>query len=100
MDFLRNISQRIGSMGDDAEKAAREKYGAAYDEASPMQKAAMRSQAGGAFDFKPGSPGSEQDLESFVRLRPIEPSAANPMQAYSNLFNMYGGRKTRGLLFD
>jgi hypothetical protein len=100
MDFFKKLGERVGSMGDDAEKAARERYGAAYDEASPMEKAAMRSQAGGAFSFKSGSPGSEQDLESFVNVRPITPSMANPMQAYSSLYNMYGGRKMRGLLFD
>lgn len=99
MDFLKKIGQRMGS-GANSEELARKVYGEAFDKANPLAKAAMRGKAGGAFDFEPGSPGAEQDLESFVRLRPGEASIANPMQAYSNLFNMYGGRKMRGLLFD
>jgi len=100
MDFFKNLTDKIGSMSDDAVMAARQAYGESYDKASPMKQAAMRAAASDAFKVKPGSPGGEQDLNSFLSIRPGAPSIANPMQAYSSLYNMYGGRKTRGLLFD
>jgi hypothetical protein len=96
MDFLKKIGQKIGKEDEIARKA----YGEAFDKANPLERAAMRGNVGSIFSFEPGSPGSEQDLDSFVRIKPGQPSLANPMQAYSSLYNMYGGRKMRGLLFD
>jgi hypothetical protein len=100
MDFFKNLTEKLGTMGDDSVLAARKTYGDAYDKASPMKQAAMRAAMSGAFKSDPGSPGSEQNLDSFLTVKPGTPSMANPMQAYSSLYNMYGGRKTRGLLFD
>jgi hypothetical protein len=103
MDFFKNLTDKIGAMGDDSVMAARQAYGDAYDKASPMKQAAMRAAASGAFKGGSGSSGAagtEQDLGSFLSIKPGTPSMANPMQAYSSLYNMYGGRKTRGLLFD
>lgn len=99
MDFLKTLSGKIGSMGDDSVLAARKAYGDAYDKASPMKQAAMRAASSGAFQSD-GNAGTEEDLKSFLSIKPGTPSMANPMQAYSSLYNMYGGRKTRGLLFD
>ena len=100
MDFLKKIGQKIGSVGAKEDELARKTYGEAFDKANPLERAAMRGNVGSIFSFEPGSPGSEQDLESFVRLKPGQASISNPMQAYSSLYNMYGGRKMRGLLFD
>jgi hypothetical protein len=103
MDFFKNLTDKLGTMNDESVMAARKAYGDAYDKASPMKQAAMRAATSGAFKGGSGSSdvsGTEQDLGNFLSIKPGTPSMANPMQAYSSLYNMYGGRKTRGLLFD
>lgn len=98
-DFLK----KLASMG---EAAATERYGDAFGKAGKIGKLGMRIAAGdeygsaSPFEFAPGSPGGEMDLERFVSLRPKMPDGMNPRQMYGNLYSSYGGRKMRGLLFD
>lgn len=108
MDFFKKIGERARKVGEESEAEARKKYGDKYEEAGTVGRGVMRGLSSGAFGFDPsnpfameqGAPGAEMDLERFVSLKPIMPQGANPMQLYGNLYGAYGGRKTRGLLFD
>jgi len=42
----------------------------------------------------------EVDLSSSFTPQIGRPSGINPLQMYGNVYRSYGGRKTRGLLFD
>jgi hypothetical protein len=108
MDFFKKIGERARKVGEESEAEARKKYGEDYEKAGTLGRGVMRGISSGVFgegasspfSFQEGAPGSEMDLERFVSLKPIMPQGANPMQLYGNLYGAYGGRKTRGLLFD
>jgi hypothetical protein len=40
------------------------------------------------------------DLTPTLRSRAGEPTGADPLEMYRKMYRTYGGRKTRGLLFD
>jgi hypothetical protein len=57
-----------------------------------MQRGLMRLAAQGGDD--------EMDLTPTLRSRAGEPTGADPLEMYRKMYRTYGGRKTRGLLFD
>lgn len=108
MDFFKKLGERARRAGEESEAGARERYGDRYEKSGTIGRGVMRGLSSGAFGVDPsnpfavqeGAPGSEMDLERFVSLKPIMPQGVSPMQMYSGLYGSYGGRKTRGLLFD
>jgi hypothetical protein len=42
----------------------------------------------------------EMDLSSTLSAQVGQPTGADPLSIYRKLYSNYGGRKTRGLLFD
>jgi hypothetical protein len=40
------------------------------------------------------------DLSSTLSARVGQPTGADPLEMYRKMYRTYGGRKTRGLLFD
>lgn len=89
LDFLKKLA---GMGGDGLGASAASRYGDAYSKAGKLGKLGMR--------LASMPQGTEEDLESFVRIKPLMPTGMDPRQMYGNLYSSYGGRKMRGLLFD
>ena len=89
LDFLKKLA---GMGGGDLDSAAASRYGDAYGKAGKLGKLGMR--------LASMPQGEEEDLESFVRIKPLMPTGMDPRRMYGDLYSSYGGRKMRGLLFD
>lgn len=102
------MSNMFQSGGMNAEQAATEAYGSDYGSGNALQRALMRLQATDAFGMneeeedengvkkKKPRPMPQEDLSSFVSLRPGQGSGGNMMDLYSRLYSSYGGRPVRG----
>lgn len=88
LDFLKKLA---GMGGDGLGASAASRYGDAYAKAGKLGKLGMRLAS---------MPQEDEDLSSFVSVRPRMPDGMDPRQMYGNLYSSYGGRKMRGLLFD
>ncbi len=92
MDFFKKLTDRAAQRRIDADKEMLKRYGTQYAEGGGMQRGLMRLAAQGGDD--------EMDLSSTLSARVGQPTGADPLSIYRKLYSTYGGRKTRGLLFD
>ena len=92
MDFFKKLTDRAAQRRIDADEEMLKRYGTQYAEGGGMQRGLMRLAAQGGDD--------EMDLTPTLRSRAGEPTGADPLEMYRKMYRTYGGRKTRGLLFD
>ena len=93
MDFLKKIKGRMIDSSAELDEKMLERYGEKYGNAGNLQRGILRL-AAQSEDAK------EMDLTPTFRAKVREASGANPLDIYRNMYSTYGGRKTRGLLFD
>lgn len=105
---MSNVFQGMQQGRADAGQAATEMYGDKYGSGNALQQALMRLQATDAFGMgeeeedengvkrRKRRPMPQDDLSSFVSLRPGQSAGGNMMDLYSRLYSSYGGRPTRG----
>ncbi len=92
MDFFKKLTDRAAQRRIDADEEMFKRYGTQYAEGGGMQRGLMRLAAQGGDD--------EMDLSSTLSARVGQPTGGDPLEMYRKMYRTYGGRKTRGLLFD
>ena len=93
MDFLKKIKGRMIDSSAELDEKMLERYGEKYGNAGNLQRGILRLGA-------QSEDAEEMDLTPTFRAKVREASGANPLDIYRNMYSTYGGRKTRGLLFD
>jgi hypothetical protein len=94
MDWLNKLKGRMGSANAAIDDEMLKRYGEQYGKAGGLQRGLMRIAA------QAPEGGEEMDLESTLTPKLGQPTGADPLEIYRKLYSTYGGRKTRGLLFD
>jgi hypothetical protein len=92
VDFFKKLTDRAAQRRIDADEEMFKRYGTQYAEGGGMQRGLMRLAAQGGDD--------EMDLSSTLSARVGQPTGGDPLEMYRKMYRTYGGRKTRGLLFD
>jgi hypothetical protein len=92
MDFLKKLTDRAAQRRIAMDDEMFKRYGTQYAEGGGVQRGLMRLAAQGGDE--------EMDLESTFKPKLGQPTGADPIEIYRKLYSTYGGRKTRGLLFD
>ena len=92
MDFFKKLTDRAAQRRIDTDEEMFKRYGTRYAEGGGMQRGLMRLAAQGGDD--------EMDLSSTLSARVGQPTGGDPLEMYRKMYRTYGGRKTRGLLFD
>jgi hypothetical protein len=92
VDFFKKLTDRAAQRRIDADEEMLKRYGTRYAEGGGMQRGLMRLAAQGGDD--------EMDLSSTLSARVGQPTGGDPLEMYRKMYRTYGGRKTRGLLFD
>jgi hypothetical protein len=105
---MSNVFQGMKQGGMDAAASATDMYGDKNGSGNQLQKALMRLQATDAFGMgeeeedengvkrRKRRPMPQEDLSSFVSLRPGQGAGGDMMGLYNRLYSSYGGRQTRG----
>jgi hypothetical protein len=93
MDFFKKLGGKAAQAKSALDDEMLAKYGAQYAEGGGIDRAIMNlaSQSEDA---------EEMDLTPTFRAKIGEPTGADPLEMYRKMYRTYGGRKTRGLLFD
>lgn len=94
MDFFKKLGERAAQRRIAMDDEMFKRYGTPYAEGTGLQRGLMRLAA------QAPEGGEEMDLESTLKPKLGQPSGADPLEIYRKLYSTYGGRKTRGLLFD
>jgi hypothetical protein len=93
VDFFKKLTDRAAQRRIDADEEMLKRYGTRYAEGTGVERGIMRLAA-------QSEDAEEMDLTPTFRAKVGEPTGANPLDIYRKMYSTYGGRKTRGLLFD
>jgi hypothetical protein len=93
VDFFKKLTDRAAQRRIDADEEMLKRYGTQYAEGGGVERGLMRLSA-------QSQDAEEMDLTPTLRSRAGEPTNADPLEMYRKMYRAYGGRKTRGLLFD
>ena len=93
MDFFKKLTDRAAQRRIDADEEMLKRYGTRYAEGTGVERGIMRLAA-------QSEDAEEMDLTPTFRAKVGEPTGGDPLEMYRKMYSTYGGRKTRGLLFD
>jgi hypothetical protein len=93
VDFFKKLTDRAAQRRIDADEKMLKRYGTQYAEGGGVERGLMRLSA-------QSEDAEEMDLTPTFRAKIGEPTGADPLEMYRKMYRTYGGRKTRGLLFD
>jgi hypothetical protein len=93
VDFFKKLTDRAAQRRIDADEKMLKRYGTQYAEGGGVERGLMRLSA-------QSEDAEEMDLTPTFRAKVGEPTGADPLEMYRKMYRTYGGRKTRGLLFD
>jgi hypothetical protein len=93
VDFFKKLTDRAAQRRIDADEEMLKRYGTQYAEGGGVERGLMRLSA-------QSEDAEEMDLTPTFRAKVGEPTGGDPLEMYRKMYRTYGGRKTRGLLFD